>query len=420
MKLKMIFLVLTFLLTLTCEERKFNNPVCSDYSWPVPESFNVELISDSQIKLQWEKPDVLSNSAVVQIEKKVDTSQWQLLDNISITTSEYIDNEVQWDKGNSYRVSFLVNEKRSDYSNEITINPSKSIAPSNLQLIKGLDKVDLTWQDNCPFEDSFAIERSKDGSEFGVLQILPANSTSSSDILNELGTFKYRVRAYKDLYYSGYSNEVEAAVTSILPTDGMVAYYPFNGNANDESGNGNDGIEHGVWLATDRFGAYKAFSFAEGAYIDVLLTEKLKITGNITIAVWFNFEGGYYNPRVISLAPDQDGYEIASNGTSSSRSFSFSFGGNGIISNSKLYENNWYFFCGVCDADSIKIYINDKLDNEVAISNKGFNYYTNLNIGRKATSSYDYWGGKIDDIIIYDRALTDQEIKMIYHDRGWE
>jgi len=36
--------------------------------------------------------------------------------------------------------------------------------------------------------------------------------------------------------------------------DGLVAYYPFNGNANDESGNGNNGTVNGATLTTDRFG----------------------------------------------------------------------------------------------------------------------------------------------------------------------
>ena len=36
--------------------------------------------------------------------------------------------------------------------------------------------------------------------------------------------------------------------------DGLVAYYPFNGNANDESGNGHDGVVNGAKLSNDRFG----------------------------------------------------------------------------------------------------------------------------------------------------------------------
>ena len=36
--------------------------------------------------------------------------------------------------------------------------------------------------------------------------------------------------------------------------DGLIAYYPFNGNANDESGNGNNGTVYGASLTTDRLG----------------------------------------------------------------------------------------------------------------------------------------------------------------------
>ena len=47
-----------------------------------------------------------------------------------------------------------------------------------------------------------------------------------------------------------------------IPTDSLVAYYPFNGNANDESGNGNDGVVNGATLTTDRFGnVNSAYSF---------------------------------------------------------------------------------------------------------------------------------------------------------------
>ena len=50
---------------------------------------------------------------------------------------------------------------------------------------------------------------------------------------------------------------------SHVPTDGLVAYYPFNGNANDESGNGNDGVNTGAVLTIDRHGnSDSAFYFS--------------------------------------------------------------------------------------------------------------------------------------------------------------
>jgi hypothetical protein len=52
--------------------------------------------------------------------------------------------------------------------------------------------------------------------------------------------------------------------------DGLVAHYPFNGNANDESGNGNHGMVNGATLTEDRFGNIdSAFHFDGRSYIVV-------------------------------------------------------------------------------------------------------------------------------------------------------
>ena len=63
------------------------------------------------------------------------------------------------------------------------------------------------------------------------------------------------------LLFVGIGLAVNAYSQSFL-TNGLVAYYPFNGNANDASGNGNNGIVNGATLASDRFGrANQAYSF---------------------------------------------------------------------------------------------------------------------------------------------------------------
>ena len=51
-------------------------------------------------------------------------------------------------------------------------------------------------------------------------------------------------------------------VPNYVPTNGLVGWWPFNGNANDESGNNNNGTVNGATLTTDRFGnAGKAYDF---------------------------------------------------------------------------------------------------------------------------------------------------------------
>src|SRR5437879_4130564 len=73
-------------------------------------------------------------------------------------------------------------------------------------------------------------------------------------------------------------------------TNGLVAYYPFNGNANDESANGRNGIVQGATLATDRFGvpssAYRFDDVDDGIRIG-----DSPVTNQMTIAAWIFKEG---------------------------------------------------------------------------------------------------------------------------------
>src|ERR1700733_10715107 len=85
-----------------------------------------------------------------------------------------------------------------------------------------------------------------------------------------------------------FSLAASGQIPSYVPKDSLVAWYPFNGNANDESGNGNNGTNYGATLTTDRFGdSNKAYYFnGTSSYISGLLSSiKLKNTG-ITISLW--------------------------------------------------------------------------------------------------------------------------------------
>jgi hypothetical protein len=60
-------------------------------------------------------------------------------------------------------------------------------------------------------------------------------------------------------------------VPSYVPTNGLVGWWPFSGNANDESGNGNNGTVNGATLSSDRFGnSGKAYSFDGTSFIEIL------------------------------------------------------------------------------------------------------------------------------------------------------
>jgi hypothetical protein len=88
-------------------------------------------------------------------------------------------------------------------------------------------------------------------------------------------------------------------------TNGLVAYYPLNGDANDASGNGNNGTAYGVAWVSDQFGNVNAacrFYGNGGSYVDIPPSASLDFSDEITVAAWCAFAGpGTFAPRLISF-----------------------------------------------------------------------------------------------------------------------
>jgi hypothetical protein len=72
-------------------------------------------------------------------------------------------------------------------------------------------------------------------------------------------------------------------------TNGLLAYYPFNGNANDASGNANNGAVYNALLTTDRFGDHNSAYYLNGtnAYISIPNNPVLNLTNDYTLSLWF-------------------------------------------------------------------------------------------------------------------------------------
>jgi hypothetical protein len=126
-----------------------------------------------------------------------------------------------WDMGllasttYTYRVRAYSAGGNSDYSNTATAaTSSPPAAPSNLTA-KPVSKsrIDLTWKDNSNDEQIFAIERCRGASctNFALIATVGANKTSYSNTgLSRNTTYRYRIRAYNQAGYSGYSNITSA------------------------------------------------------------------------------------------------------------------------------------------------------------------------------------------------------------------
>ena len=84
-------------------------------------------------------------------------------------------------------------------------------------------------------------------------------------------------------------------IPSYVPTNGLVGWWPFNGNANDESGNGNNGTVNGATLTADRNGkANSAYSFdGVNDFIEVAQNQTLNNVSSFSISIWYKIDNWY-------------------------------------------------------------------------------------------------------------------------------
>ena len=291
----------------------------------------------------------------------------------------------------------------------------------------GSDSVTIKTQWNSQSGATGYILQSASDSMGPFSQIYSGSDTAYSNTgLTNNQKVWYRVKATNATQTSDWSDTVGAAAINI-PTNGLVAYYPFNGNANDMSGNGHNGIVTNASLSVDRFGNQNsAYSFNDGSnsYID--------------FGTWFNFNIFTISMWVKrnAMQSSNDGYvDLIDNYHGNNRSwcvegystsaspYGFGIGCNpsGTSTTFTLSNNVWQHLILLKRADSIMVYLDGYL-----ISSSGtcstiiYDGTQNLRIADYSTSRYPrFWNGILDDIHIYNRALSATEIQQIYHEGGW-
>jgi len=219
---------------------------------------------------------------------------------------------------------------------------------------------------------------------------------------------------------------------------GLVAYYPFTGNANDSSGYGNHGTVYGATLTIDRFGnPNSAYSF-DGISNYVNTTYQETNLTSLAVSVWvktiINYNGldeGY--PIIQNRGPLDNGRNV---GKAAITLNYFGNGGWGYILDGDYIQvgqkipfqnnNQWLHLVGIWQTTAgnsikcsdFKIYINGILQstNGSNCSQFGGNSSNSpINgIGTMKIAYHEAWNayfkGDIDDIRIYNRALSQEEI----------
>ena len=246
-----------------------------------------------------------------------------------------------------------------------------------------------------------------------------------------VGRVKLKLLKMKKVMFTAFavglclSANVMAQVPSYVPTNGLVGYWPFNGNANDESGNGNNGTVNGATLTTDRFGNVgKAYSFdGVGNYIKVPSNNSLN-SNSISVAGWFNLD--VLSNNIQGLVSRWNQLNNPCYNFSTSIDLVSKFTGactqypSTVLYSTSLDSGIWIHFTYVHDANSGgSIYLNGILVNNnnttgsICLSSNDLIFGAQNNLSN--TSFFRYLDGKLDDIGYWNRALTDQEISDLYN-----
>jgi len=228
-----------------------------------------------------------------------------------------------------------------------------------------------------------------------------------------------------------------------VSTEGLVGQWLFDGDASDFTGNGNDGVltkGHAFFgggmpvLATDRFGNEdNAYFFNEGGFINVPYTSALN-PASISLSVWVNATEVRENNRFIGLH-SWEGYKFQLQ--SANKSFFTAATEDGIYdkdTDPPLEISTWYHLVVTYVSGTMTFYVDGEQTQEytdvtgslVTVDDHDLAIGCGSSMYADDDSNWDtdhiipapwggYFHGELDDIRLYNRALTSQEVSSIYN-----
>lgn len=220
------------------------------------------------------------------------------------------------------------------------------------------------------------------------------------------------------------------------PLHGLAAHYPFNGNANDISGNNNNPSFNNTTFTADRFGNTGSAVHFNGVnnYIQIPNKPSINFSNTITLSVWVRPTGFYYDichassilnkgtadyyPGNYALRYD-DALYTEGKGCSGDRlkdSLHMNFRGTGTpvkVYTPFIERNKWYHVVYTNDGTTSALYVDCKLKYALPFKETFINN-DHLFIGRTNDEFFPFWlNADVDDLRIYGRALSKTDIEAL-------
>jgi len=209
---------------------------------------------------------------------------------------------------------------------------------------------------------------------------------------------------------------------------GLVAHYPFDGDASDVSGNGNNGtVMGGGTFTTDRFGNPNgAFSSTTTSYVNIPDSASLDLQSAFTLSAWFKMDAVIHAYSALiskdyataySIGIDSGGNGICPAPSGTVRKMRLYVGPypSVVYFNSDFSCNTWYHVAVTFDdsANQAQLYVDGNLVDTQAMTLSPLINTSPLGIGKDGVHT-DRFVGAIDDVRIYNRVLTSSEIAQLY------
>ncbi len=269
----------------------------------------------------------------------------------------------------------------------------------------------------------------------GVVEISEsASGASLPELLKQVPKMAQNLigKALDEKISSPASSITKIIISGPVPTNGLILYYPLDKNAGDLSGNNNHGVPNNVFAANDRFGRQKS-AFLMKPDINYIYSQvKFSNPFPLTLSIWFNTDsttGG----RMLGFGDtqaDMSRYKDRHLYMDNSGRVYFGILTNidcPVIIRTPLTYNDgtWHYAAAVFSKAGMCLYIdgNPAVSNTIvtnALSYEGWWRvgYDTLNRWPAEPSYYSFFG-MLDDVRIYGRALTAEEISILYHENGW-
>jgi hypothetical protein len=229
-----------------------------------------------------------------------------------------------------------------------------------------------------------------------------------------------------------------AQVISAQTNKGLVGYYPFNGNDQDESGKGNHPFVNTADLAPDRFGKKdRAYLFdGENSLIRIKNSSSLcpeELTLFAIIKPMGFYEGNCYNNSIIEKG-DGDYYAgcyamrytageytkgDCADPSPEHQNFVGMAGAIPGVTSGDTYVKlgTWYYVAFTLNKENVRLFLDGEMITSNATKGKIGKNANDLFFGYKNHPSFPYYfKGVIDEIRIYNRALSSEEIRNLYEE----